>query len=118
VITFETEVRIERPIEEVYAYVSDPLNFPRWNSAVQRSARTSEVELFDGAPASNRSCRERDGDPGSRAGRESSQFARLRGPTPFLYRYLFSSAGGDTLVKLDAQVELHGAAAVLPHLAR
>lgn len=34
-IIFETEVRIERPIEEVYAYVSDPLNFPRWSSAVQ-----------------------------------------------------------------------------------
>jgi hypothetical protein len=40
------------------------------------------------------------------------------GPTPFLYRYLFSSDGGDTLVKLDAQVELHGAAALVPQLAR
>jgi uncharacterized protein YndB with AHSA1/START domain len=40
VITFETEVRIGRPIEEVYCYVSDPLNFPRWNSAVQTVRKT------------------------------------------------------------------------------
>ena len=32
---FETTVRIGRPIEEVFAYVSDPLNLPRWNSAVR-----------------------------------------------------------------------------------
>ena len=31
---FETSIRIGRPIEEVFAYVSDPLNFNRWNSAV------------------------------------------------------------------------------------
>jgi uncharacterized protein YndB with AHSA1/START domain len=41
VITFETEVRIARPIKEVFAYVSDPLNLPRWNSAVQAVRRTS-----------------------------------------------------------------------------
>ena len=34
-ITFETSVRVECPIEEVFAFVSDPLLFPRWNSAVQ-----------------------------------------------------------------------------------
>jgi uncharacterized protein YndB with AHSA1/START domain len=32
---FKTAVSIERPIEEVFDYVSDPRNFPRWNSAVQ-----------------------------------------------------------------------------------
>lgn len=34
-IGFETSVRIERPIEEVFALVSDPLQFPLWNSAVR-----------------------------------------------------------------------------------
>jgi uncharacterized membrane protein len=43
-IAFETDVRIDRPIEEVFAYVSDPLNFPRWNSAVQAVRRTSADE--------------------------------------------------------------------------
>ena len=43
-IAFETDVRIDRPIEEVFAYVSDPLNFPRWNSAVQTVRKTSPDE--------------------------------------------------------------------------
>ena len=33
-ISFETSVRIGRPNEEVFAFVSNPLLFPRWNSAV------------------------------------------------------------------------------------
>ena len=43
-ITFETSTRIDRPIEEVFAYVSDPRNFPRWNSAVQAVRKTSAGE--------------------------------------------------------------------------
>lgn len=40
------------------------------------------------------------------------------GPTPFLYHYRFAAANGATIIELDAQVELPGAAAVLPQLAR
>jgi uncharacterized protein YndB with AHSA1/START domain len=118
VIRFETDVRIERPIEKVYAYVSDPLNFPRWNSAVQ--------EVRENVRGRSYSMERRL--PTGRAVNEMEilAFERPRefaihttsGPTPFLYRYLFSSDGGDTLVKLDAQVELHGAAALVPQLAR
>ena len=43
-IAFETNVRINRRIEEVFAYVSDPLNFPRWNSAVKAVRKTSVGE--------------------------------------------------------------------------
>src|SRR5690606_5570755 len=41
---FETSVRIERPLEEVFAYLSDPLTFPRWNSAVLAVRRTQGRE--------------------------------------------------------------------------
>jgi uncharacterized protein YndB with AHSA1/START domain len=44
VIAFETEVRIDRPIEEVFAYVADPHNFPHWNSAVQAVRSTPAGE--------------------------------------------------------------------------
>jgi uncharacterized protein YndB with AHSA1/START domain len=44
VITLETSVRIKRPIEEVFSYVSDPLNFQRWNSAVEAVRKTSAAE--------------------------------------------------------------------------
>jgi hypothetical protein len=40
------------------------------------------------------------------------------GPTPFLYRYSFSSENDETVLELDGNVELPGAAAVLPQLAR
>lgn len=40
-IAFETSTRINRPIEEVFSYVSDPLNLPHWNSAVQAVRKTS-----------------------------------------------------------------------------
>jgi hypothetical protein len=40
------------------------------------------------------------------------------GPTPFLYRYRFSTENGETVIRLDAEVELPGAAAHLPQLAR
>jgi hypothetical protein len=40
------------------------------------------------------------------------------GPTPFLYRYRCSSEKGETVVKLDAQVELPRAAAFPLQLAR
>jgi uncharacterized membrane protein len=40
-ISFENSIRVERPVEEVFAIVSDPLLLPRWNSAVQTVAVTS-----------------------------------------------------------------------------
>ena len=40
-MNFETSVLIERPVEEVFDYVSDPITFPRWNSAVRSVERTS-----------------------------------------------------------------------------
>jgi hypothetical protein len=39
------------------------------------------------------------------------------GPTPFLYRYRFSTENGETVIKLDAEVELPGAASFLRQLA-
>jgi hypothetical protein len=40
------------------------------------------------------------------------------GPTPFLYRYRFSAEKGETIVRLDAEVELPGPVALLPPIAR
>jgi uncharacterized protein YndB with AHSA1/START domain len=123
VIAFETDVRINRPIEEVFAYVSDPLNFPRWNSAVKAVRKTSVGE--DGVASTYSMEREL---PTGRAINELEVVASepprhfairtTAGPTPFLYRYQFSAENGETVINLDAQVELEGAAAFLPQLAR
>jgi uncharacterized protein YndB with AHSA1/START domain len=118
VITFKTNVRIGRPIEEVYAYLSDPRNFPHWNSAVREVRETSQAKRYS---------MERQLPTGRAVNsleivalEPPREFAvrTTSGPTPFVYRYLFSSEGGETVVELDAQVELDGAASLVPQLAR
>jgi hypothetical protein len=66
--------------------------------------------------------------PGGRAVNELEVVTSLRphafaiqataGPTPFVYRYRFTTEGGETVVTLDAQVELPGAATLLPRVSR
>lgn len=122
-MNFETSVRIARPIDEVFAFVSDPGNFPQWNSAVQAVRKTSEGERGVGSTYSM----EREL-PSGRARNEFEIVACERpnefvirttsGPTPFVYRYRLSSENRATVIRLDAQVELEGAAALLGPLAR
>jgi ligand-binding SRPBCC domain-containing protein len=122
VITFETGTRIERPIEEVFAFVSDPRNFPRWNSAVQAVGKSSAGESDVGATylierrlPIGRAVNELE------VARERPREVAIRttsGPTPFLYRYRFSAENGETVVQLDAAAELPDAAALVPQLAR
>ena len=117
-IRFETDVRIERSIDEVFAYVSDPGNFPHWNSAV-RAVRERE-------PGSTYMIER--GLPSGRAVNELTIVALDRptefairttsGPTQFSYVYRFSAENGETVVQLDAEVELEGVASLLPQLAR
>lgn len=123
VIRFETGVRIGRPIEAVFDYVSDPANFPRWNSAVQAVRPTSGVEGDVGSTYSL----ERELPSGSAengleivACERPREFAirTTSGPTPFAYRYRFSRDDGATIVELDAEVELAGAAGLVAPLAR
>jgi uncharacterized protein YndB with AHSA1/START domain len=122
VISFETSVRIERPIEEVFAFVSDPLLLPRWNSAVQTVHGTSgETGGLGSTYSMEREL------PAGRVENELEVLARKHptgfgirttsGPTPFSYRYRFASDGADTVVHLNASVELPGLAAVLGPLA-
>jgi Polyketide cyclase / dehydrase and lipid transport len=91
VITFETAVRIGRPLEQIYAYVSDPLNFPAWHAAVGavREKAAGWRYLMERRLPTGRALndleilvRER---PREFVVRTTS------GPTPFVYRYLFSS---------------------------
>jgi uncharacterized protein YndB with AHSA1/START domain len=121
-IAFETDVRIDRRIEDVFAYASDPLNLPRWNSAVEAVRKTSAGQ---NAVASTYSMER--ALPTGRAVNELEIVASepprkfavrtTAGPTPFHYRYQFSTENGETVMKLDAEVELPGAAAFLPQLA-
>jgi uncharacterized protein YndB with AHSA1/START domain len=114
---FETSVRIERAVDEVFDYVSEPRNFPRWNSAVQAMSVTSgdgspgstylmERELRGGRTQNDLVILDRDR-PAKFAVRTTS------GPTPFVYRYRFDPDGPTTVVHLAAEVELSGIAGAI-----
>lgn len=47
-IEFENTVTIERPVEEVFAFVADFENVPRWNYFVRRVERQTEGALGEG----------------------------------------------------------------------
>jgi carbon monoxide dehydrogenase subunit G len=115
-LKFKTDVRIARPVEQVFAFVSDPLEFPRWNSAVRAVERTSERTFLmrrelPAGPAEN-VLEVFEHDPPARFGVRTTS-----GPTPFVYRYAFTPDGDGTLLELDAAAELGGAARLLGPLA-
>ena len=110
------------PIDEVFAFVSDPRRFPSWNSTVRRVHATSG----DPGAVGWKYWMERvlptdlvENDLEVFASDRPSEFGirTTSGPTPFVYRYRFSSQEDETVVHLDATVELGGAAAFLGPLA-
>jgi hypothetical protein len=119
---FETGVRIERGVDDVFAYVSDPLNMPHWYSAVQAVRSVSGPELQAGSTYLIQ--REL---PGGRAENELEIVTRdppaeftirtTSGPTPLIYRYRFSPDATATLVQLHGTIELAGIAAIAGPLA-
>jgi hypothetical protein len=121
-IVFQTSLRVNRPIQDVFTFVADPLLFPLWNSAVQTVDLTSGER---GRVGSRYSMQRRL--PVGQVENELEVFSRKHasefgirttsGPTPFRYRYRFAADGGDTVIQLDASVELSGVASVLGPLA-
>ena len=122
-MNFETSVRIDRPMDQVFDYVSDPINFPRWNSAVQSVQRISAGD--DGVGATYRMEREL---PGGRSENELEVLPVQR-PTEFEIRTTSGAdavrlslprsrkMGATTVVELAAEVELGGIAGALGPLA-
>jgi carbon monoxide dehydrogenase subunit G len=121
-IVFQTSVRVDRPIEDVFTFAADPLLFPRWNSAVQ----TVELTSGDRGRVGSRYSMQRRL-PVGQVENELEIFSRehvsefgirtTSGPTPFRYLYRFVSDGVDTVIQLDADVELSGVVSVLGPLA-
>ncbi len=52
-VKFEVAVEINRPIDEVFAYMADPTKTPEWNSIVEE-ARPSETPVRRGTTISSR----------------------------------------------------------------
>jgi uncharacterized protein YndB with AHSA1/START domain len=118
-ISFDTSVRIARGIDDVFAFVADPLELPRWNSAVRTvhgtaprlgSTYAMRRELPTGGAVNQLEIFLLE--PPTALGLRTTS-----GPTPFVYRYRFVADGAATAVELDATVDLGRAAALLAPLA-
>ena len=121
-ISFETSVRVKRTVDEVFEFVSDPLLFPRWNSAVQAVNKTSGVSGEAGSTYSMRRelpAGQVENDLEVLVRERPSEFViqTISGATPWHYHYRFASEGAGTVVHLQASVELPGLAGVLGPLA-
>ena len=120
--SFEASVRIARPLDEVFAFTSDPLNLPRWNSAVRAVRQTrGRDRAVDSTYAMEREL------PTGRVHNDLEVFAHehpsrfgirtTSGPTPFAYQYGFAHENGETVVRLNAALELSGAKGLLATVA-
>ena len=106
---FDLEIAIERPVHDVFAYVSDVTNLPEWQeSAVAAEwidpgtrfrerrnflGRTAELELEVTASEPDR----------------RFDVKAVRGPVRFWIRHEFAANGGGTLLRVDAEAALGGA---------
>ena len=122
-MTFETNVHIGRTVEDVFDYVSDPLRFAQWNSAVRAVRAVRPVPSREAAQY----VMEREL-PGGRvenlievvANERPIEFAirSISGPTPFVYRYRFASAAGGAEIAFSGAFELTGIAGLAGPLAK
>jgi len=103
---FTTSVHIDRPVDDVFAYVADPRNFPAWNSAVESVSGSGKEFVMQrqlpGGRATN------DLEVTTSDSPATFEIRTTSGPTPFVYRYRFDPAGAGTLLTLEAEVELPG----------
>jgi uncharacterized protein YndB with AHSA1/START domain len=107
---FQTSVRINRPPAEVFAVVADPATYPLWNSAVddvapiagEDGARYTMSRSLPGGPATNVL------EVLEAVAPTHVVIQASDGPTPFVYRYDLRGGDEQTVLSLDAEVELDG----------
>jgi uncharacterized protein YndB with AHSA1/START domain len=119
--TFHLTVEINRRAADVYAFVAEPRNMPRWYGAVEQVAPVAPKTRAHAARVRiTRSL------PGGRADNivevtESTRnltvtFESCEGPTPFRYRYAIEPAGAGSILTLDATISGAGLPLPLAHV--
>ncbi len=121
-VRFNAHVVIDRPAQEVFAFVAHGENGPIWNSAVREVRKVSAGPEGVGTEywMSRQLPRGRVGNTLRVVEYEPNQRYSIQvtsGPTPFLYRYTFEPAGSGTRMSLSAEGVLGGVADLLSPLA-
>lgn len=110
--SFRLTVEIQRPATDVYAFVAEPRNMPRWYDAVERVTK-----LTPASPSEAASYRITRSLPGGRVDNvvevEATEdlavnYESREGPTPFRYRYTIDADGTGTRLTLNADISSTG----------
>ena len=112
-VKVESSKTINRPVEEVFAFVTDPANNARWQDGLVESRMTSSGPMGVGAQVTDvRKFLGRDMDSKLEvtAFEPNKKFAQkvVKGPLPFEIILTLEPAGGGTRVNLVAQGEPGG----------
>jgi uncharacterized membrane protein len=110
---FEKSVLINRPQQEVFDYVTDLANDPKWQSSIESVERTSDgpigagstwhyVTKFLGRKA------ESDIQMTSYDPPQGVSVKAIGGPVPFENTYKFEAQDGGTLLTISGQAEIGG----------
>lgn len=115
---FDLEVRIDRPVADVFAYVTDVRNVPEWQESAESAEWIEEGRRF----------RERRHFMGRTATLELevTAFERDRrfdvrttnAPVRFEIRHSFEAAGGGTVLRAHGEAKLGGALRLAAGMAR
>ncbi len=112
-IKFDVRIEIHRPVQDVFEFIAEGRNAPRWNSAVREVRQLSkgavgmgtqfwmERKLPRGIVENTYEITEYV--PGERLSVKSTS-----GPTPFFYRYSFEPTSGGTWLSLTGEGEVEG----------
>lgn len=120
-MSFQISLDIDRSPAEVFAYIADFRNMPKWYEAVEDvtvaasaplgiGARFHMVRSLPGGPAHN------DVEITSYRPDGEVTFASINGPTPFQYRYEFQPTGTGTRLTLDGDISAEGLSGPAGHL--
>ncbi|MGD8584334.1 MAG: SRPBCC family protein [Chloroflexota bacterium] len=120
-IHFNVSVQIDRPQEQVFAYVADESNLARWNSAVQSVHHTSPGPARVGATYNMvrqlpQGQVENTYKITAFQPDEALAIETTSGPTPFRYDYRFEPVANGTKLSLSAEVKTSGLAGLVTPL--
>ena len=114
-MSFAITMTIRRPTDEVFAFLADSRNTPRWYRAVREAEPVTPGPVALGTRY--RFVREL---PGGRAENLVDivelernavvTLASVDGPTPFRYRYALTPADGGTTLRLEGEISGEGVA--------
>jgi len=106
---FELEVRIERPVAAVFAYVTDVRNLPEWQESataaewVEEGARFRERRTFLGREATIEL------EVTAVEAERRFDVKAVTGPVPFEISHVFQAVGESTLLRVTASAAIGGA---------